>query len=162
MEHQNEVYEPMTDKAFLRVLLTSGLAIFLCIVCLCLSTYAWYAEGLTRYDGKLVMDKNCLLEVKVSCDGTLLEDVESGVKLNAGTTYMVTLSLPGDAASGYCLISSDKDTYYTDYILRHTEGDVRTVSFELTVEETQVVAFTPRVGVYNLECDVVDGELSIP
>ena len=161
MEQQNTIHEPISDKAFLRVVLTSGLAIFICIVCLCALTYAWYAEGLSRYDGKLAMDKNCLLEVEVSCDGTLLEDIESGVKLNAGATYMVTLKLPSDSASGYCLISSEEDTYYTDYIIRHTEEDAKTVSFELTVEETQVVAFTPRVGIYNLDSDVVDGELFI-
>ena len=162
MEQQNNICEPMTDKAFLRVVLTSGLAIFLCIVCLCALTYAWYAEGLSRYDGKLAMDENCLLEVEVSCNGALLEDIESGVKLNAGATYMVTLKLPGNTDSGYCLISSDEDIYYTDYILRHTEEDVKTVSFELTVDKTQVVAFTPRLGIYNLDSDVVDGELSIP
>ena len=161
MEHQNEIYEPMTDKAFLRLALTSGLAIFLCIVCLCLASYNWYLAGLPN-NNKAIMENNCKLEVEVYCDGTLLEEIERGVELNAGSTYTVTLKLPGDAASGYCLISSGKDTYYTDYIIRHTEEDAKTISFELTVEETQVVSFTPRIGVYNLDSDVVNGELSIP
>ena len=162
MEEQNKVKEMLSDKAFISLLLTSFLGIFLCIVCLCTSTFAWFSDSAPSQGNEIKIADDCLLSVTVSLNGNALTDIEDGVQLVAGKTYKVTLSLPGNTASGYCLISAGGNTYYTDYILRHNEPVDQKVTFDLMVEETQTVKFTPRWGIYAAESDVENGALIIP
>ena len=107
------------------------------------------------------MADECLLEVTVSKDGVAISGIEEGVALEAGE-YEVTLLLPGNTASGYCLIKAGGATYYSDYILRHSDGVPQTKSFILKVETAQTVTFTNRWGIYTTDCHVVDGVMLIP
>lgn len=157
MEEQNNKPDKLTDKAFSRLLVTSILGILVCVACLCSGTWAWFTASVAGSDNEIKMADNCLLTVTVAASGEALENIESGVELVTGVTYTVTLSLPANTGSGYCLIKTTNDTYYTDYIARH-EGETVTVSFDLTVGETQTVTFTPRWGIYAGDCDVVTDE----
>lgn len=162
MEKQNTKPDKLTDKAFSRLLVTSILGILVCVACLCSTTWAWFTGSAEGKDNQIKMADNCLLTVTVTASGETLENIESGVALATGVTYVVTLSSPADTGSGYCLIKTATDTYYTDYIARHT-GETQTRTFTVTVEETQTVAFIPRWGIYASECDVADGgTLRIP
>ena len=108
------------------------------------------------------MADECLISITVTKDGTPLAGVEGGVWLEAGETYVVTLSLPKNSASGYCLVTAGEKSYYTDYIARHENEEPRTVTFELTTETDRSVRFTPRWGIYVQESDVVESKLNIP
>lgn len=161
MEEQNKKTDKLTEKAFSRLLITSFAAIFMCIICLCSTTYAWFTKTLPNTGNQINMAEDCLLEITVEDEnGVALQGIESGVQLDAGVKYTVTLTLPGNTGSGYCLISANGNTYYTDYILRHTEQE-KMISFWVMVEETKTVTFTPRWGIYNHESDVVDDALII-
>ncbi len=161
MEEQNKVTESLSDKAFSRLLLTSVLGIVICIACLCASTFAWFSDSAPSKGNEIKMAENCLLSVTVSLNDVPLTGIENGVELTAGETYRVVLSLPANTASGYCLITAGGRTYYTDYILRHSNAEPQTVSFTLTVKETQTVKFTSRWGIYAAESDVENGVLQI-
>lgn len=162
MEERNKVEVTISDKAFSRLLFTSVLSILICIACLCTASYAWFSDSAPSKGNQINMATDCLLTVTVSKDGVPLENIENGVELEAGVAYTVLLSLPADTASGYCLIAAGGETYYTDYILRHSEPEAQTVTFTLTVEETQRVKFTPRWGIYAADSDVKEGTLVIP
>lgn len=152
--------EKITDKAFSRLLVTSVLGILVCIACLCSTTWAWFTGSAGSTENEIKTASECLLTVTVTDSGETLADVENGVSLEEGVTYTVTLALPADSASGYCLIETAKRSYYTEYIARHESG-VETRTFTLTVEETQRVTFTTRWGIYSCDCDVVGGTLHI-
>ena len=154
---QSNNQKKLTDKAFSRLLLTSAIGFFICIACLCSTTWAWFTGSVVGADNEIKMAGSCLLTITVECDGEQLADIESGVLLEAGAVYTVTLSLPANSGSGYCLIATDERSYYSDYIKRH-EGGTETISFRLTVEETQTVSFVTRWGIYSGECDVVTDE----
>ena len=161
-EHNNKP-EKLTDKAFSRLVVTSIIGILFCIVCLCSTTYAWFADNAPSQSNEIKIAEDCLLEVVVTKDGEAIADIEDGVELQAGESYVVTLTLPADTASGYCvMLAANRVNYYSDYILRHNGPDDQTLSFELMVEETQTVVFTPHWGIYARESDVVDGKLVIP
>ncbi len=163
MDEQNKKPDPLTDKAFSRLALMSILGILICIVCLCSTTWAWFTDSIPSKGNSIKVADECLLSVTVTDEnGTALEDLEAGVQLEQGKTYIVTLSLPRDSASGYCLIKASGQSYYTDYIVRHENDEAQTVSFALTVAESQTVEFEPRWGIYAKESDVIDGQLSIP
>ena len=100
MEQQNKPKAKLTDKAFSRLVLTSVLAIIVCIVCLCSTTYAWFTDSAPSNENEIKMAETFDLTVTVTKDGTPLADIENGVELEAGVVYTVTLSLPAGSASG--------------------------------------------------------------
>lgn len=153
--------DKLTDKAFSRLVLTSIMGILVCMICLCSTTFAWFTDSAPSEGNEIKMSDECGLTVTVMQDGTPLDNIESGVELDSGVEYTVTLYLPSDTSSGYCLISAGGNTYYTDYILRNSQP--QTVTFKLKVETTQTVVFTPRWGIYNTyDSSVSNGELLIP
>ena len=162
MEQQNNTKSKLTDKAFSRLVFTSILGIFVCIVCLCSTTYAWFSDSAPSNGNQIKMAEECTLSVYVVKDGTALENIEDGVELEAGVEYLVMLSLPAGSSSGYCLISAGGITYYSDYIVSHTDPEPQTKSFVLKVETTQTVKFTSRWGIYAQDSHVVDGKIIIP
>lgn len=211
MEKQNNKNGKLMDEAFTRLVVMSLLAVCICIVCLCSTTFAWFSDSVPSNGNEIKMADKCLLTVKVTKEvvesvsgedgaengvepengeGSVsvgdaeqgvdpenandgaeaentkvtveLENIEDGVELEAGVPYTVTLELPANSASGYCLISAGENKYYTDYIANHKDSEPHKFSFTLIVETTQMVKFTPRWGIYSRESDVVNSTLTIP
>lgn len=162
MEERVEKLEKMADKAFNRLVFTSFLAIFMCIVCLCTSTFAWFYDSAPSVGNKLKTMEECRLTVTVEESGTALDDIVNGVQLEAGKVYKVTLSLPQNSASGYCVIKTNEKEYYTRYIAHHDKLTPETISFDLTVTRTQTVKFITRWGIYSRDCDVTADTFNIP
>ena len=162
MKEQNKQTDKLTDKAFLRLMVTSFLAIGACIVCLCSTTWCWFSDSAPSSDNRILTASECLLSVTLTEDGTEITGIEDGVLLEAGVSYTVTLSLPPETASGYCLIEAGDTLYYTDYIQRHSGSEAQSVSFTLLLATSQEVTFTTRWGIYAKDSDVVDSRLLIP
>ena len=166
MEKRDMKTEKLTDRAFSRLMLTSILGILLCVACLCSTTFAWFTDS-TPSEGNVVqMADGCLLTVTVTDGNSTVQTVAFGesreMTLEAGVAYTVTLSLPQDSASGYCLITAGGVTYRSDYILSHSESEAKTVSFILQAATAQTVVFTSRWGVYAAESSVQNGSLLLP
>ena len=158
MEKENTNKSALMDKAFSRLLIPSMCAIFICIICLCSTTFAWFTESVPSEGNQINMAEECLLTVTVTreYDGFVFENIDQGIELEADVNYIVTLELPENTASGYCTITTtDGKTYYSDYIARHQDGQPRIDSFVLTVENTQILTFTKKWGIYSRESDEV-------
>lgn len=162
MEKENTNKLELMDKAFSRLLIPSMCAIFICIICLCSTTFAWFTESVPSEGNQINIAENCNIDVTVEKDGVVFTDIESGVELEANVEYTVTVTLPPDTASGYCVMTADGVTYKSDYILRHTGPESKVITFTVMVEETKTVEFIGRWGIYNGESDVVDNKLIIP
>ena len=152
----------LTDKAFSRLLITSVFAILGCVVFLCSTTWAWFSDSAPSRQNEIRMADKCLLTVTLECDGTELTNIENGILLEAGEVYVVTLTLPKDSASGYCILTADGEKYYSDYIASHDDPTPKTLTFTLRTETTKNVTFTNKWGIYSRESSVVNGELLIP
>lgn len=156
--------EKLSDRAFARLILTSFLSIAMCIICLCSTTWAWFSESVPSSNNEIKTAGECQLSVSVKEDGeneTQLDNIENGVELKEGASYTVTLSLPKGSASGYCIISTDTQKYYTDFIKRHDDEQAKMITFTLTVATTKKVYFTTHWGIYSGECSVQNGSLHI-
>ena len=158
MEKSNSKTDRLTDKAFSRLVFTSILGILVCVVCLCSSTFAWFTDVAPSARNEINIADECALEVTVTKDGVPLADIENGVVLEG--EYLVTLSLPANTASGYCVITVGEATYYTDYLVRSEQ--LQTVSFTLQATSEVTATFTPHWGIYTRNSDVVNGELMLP
>ena len=162
MQKQNNNTQKLTEHTFSRLMLSSVLGILLCIVCLCSTTFAWFSDGAPSVGNTISTAKDCLLAVTVLDGGVELDNIDEGVVLTAGVEYLVTLSLPADTASGYCIILADGEAYRSEYIRRHDDSVPHEISFILTVGEDKTVTFTSHWGIYSVECSVVAGRLDIP
>ena len=167
---QNRAKHKPTGKVSISLVWTSLLVVLLSVACFCSVTLAWFTATVQSTGNQIqtAAGSDLLVEV-IAPDNTVLLSIgnqvatvaddataSNQISLIGGRTYTVRLSLAGGGASGYCLISSGEDTYYSPYILRH-ENPVETVTFYLTVESTQTVTFTPCWGIYTGDCDVEAG-----
>ena len=161
MEQQNTTPEKLTDKAFSHLMLVSFLAIFICVVCLCSTTYAWFTESLPSANN-VVTTSECLLTVSVYADGatdpTEVIDAAHEATITEAGTYLITLTLPKDSSSGYLLVSASGGDHYVEHILRHTDDAAKTLSFTLVkTTDTAEVTLAPMWGVYSGNYDVLSG-----
>lgn len=120
MDKKIDTTEKLTDKAFSRLMLTSVLAILICITCLCSATWAWFTassanggntvtSGVFRLEA-LVVDENAeAVTVTPQADGTL------SCKLGGVGTYAVTLRLTEDTtvSKGFCVVTVADAHYQT-------------------------------------------------
>lgn len=163
MKRHNRKFDGTANKAFLRLVIVSAATILACVICLCSTTFAWFSDNVPSVGNSIMAAEECLLTVTVTKDGgTVLDNIENGVELEAGVPYTVKLSLPSGSSSGYCMINAGGTEYYTDYIARHDDAEPQTVTFILTVGSTQVVTFRTHWGIYSRDSDVVNGEITIP
>lgn len=165
MKKQNIKILP--DKAFVRLIATSVIGILICIACLCSSTYAWFFESIESPGTTLEAASDCQLSVAIlggEEDSLIDENIKYGesitLNLKKDVEYTVTLSLPRDSSSGYCIMSAGGEKYYSPFIQRHNE-DTSSEVFTLRVLEDTSVTFLTHWGIYSGECSVKNGELII-
>lgn len=146
----------LTDKSFLRLFVTSILAIAICIICLCSSTWAWFTQSITGAGNELKAADTCLISISVVDEnGTELTDLENGVDLTAGVRYTVTISLPKDSASGYYIILPLGSNDYEIEI--GTESESETVDFIETETEIETDSFLETETETESESDIETG-----
>ena len=153
---QNNAEKLSSDKAFFRMITTSAISVIICLICLCSTSWAWFSGGIESSQNEIKTGQ-CLLEVTVEKEGVALSEIETGVALEMGTEYKVTLALPKGSASGYCLMQANGKDYYSKAILRHEEEQAKTLSFTVKVKENTTVKFIARWGIYSGEVDVANG-----
>ena len=158
MEKQN--IKALSDKAFIRLIATSVIGILICVACLCSTTYAWFTASVESADSKIEAASDCKLSIRITDGAALDQTVEYGdsltLDLKKDVNYTVTLSLPRDSASGYCIMSAGDDKYYSPFIQRH-DGDPVSVEFTLRVEKDVAVSFDTHWGIYSGYGNVLGG-----
>jgi len=170
LNKQNENTERLTDKAFLRLVLSSIFGLLMCLFCLCSTTWAWFSDNAPSRHNEIKTAEKCLVSVSVSKEETIgTANINTPFEKNlASGEYTVTMTLPKDSASAYLVITvgSDESTakkYYTDYIERHNDAQEKTLTFKIIVTEDAMVTITPRWGIYSGDSNVTaDASLTIP
>ena len=154
--------DKLTDKAFFRLIITSVLAIVFCLFCLCSTTWAWFNESENSASNS-IRSANCTLSITVAKDANNkidigFEDGEKIVDLEAGVEYTVTLSIPQDSASGYCIISLNGVDMYSQSVSNNGAPYERTLSFTVVADADTKVTFAPSWGIYSGDTVIQDGE----
>ena len=152
--------EKITEQAFSSGIITSVLSIVLCIAALCSTSWAWFTGSTESGNNKITTAQSFTLELVLKDGSTQEVDIiNDKATLVAGQTYTVTISLPKDSASGYLVMTDKKGTSYrSEYIMRHENATAETVTFYLTVDETQDVSFMKHWGIYTDAPSVENGE----
>ena len=143
-------HEKSTDENILRLLMPSVVGIFICMVCLAGSTWAWFSASVQTV-AQTIEAANFDISAAVTDKGGV--SVPSDRPLQAGQTYKVTLTASGTAPSGgYCKVEGGTDSLYTITLL---PGD--TLTFTLIPEKDAVYTFTAVWGKYSGGADITNG-----
>ena len=136
------------------ILAPSVLSVCLCAICLCGMSWAWFtATGNTSVSTIQAATYDVTVSVSHVVKGengetnTESEEVESDgdcykVSVNDGVTYTVTITPKGSntATAGYCEITYNNDTYYTEAL---TSGSL---SFTVYNANDVTLTVTPKWG----------------
>ena len=164
MKQQN--MDKLTDKAFMRLIITSVLAIVVCLVCLCSTTWAWFSDSRSSSTNSIT-SAQCLLKITITSEsGTNIEkEFENGEfsEILSIDQYTMTLEIPDESASGYCIIKVGDKELYTQAVSNNPGIERRKISFTLEVTEQVTVTVIPRWGIYSGDIHVENnGALPLP
>ena len=157
IRRENAIEKNKSEKAFFRVLYTSIIVGILCVVCLCSTTWAWFTGSIESQKNEIKTGE-CKMEITLEKEGAQVTLQGESAVLNEGS-YLVTLFLPKDSASGYCMIQVGEVKYFSQGILRHEEEAGKSLSFTVTVTERKTVKFVVRWGIYSGTPEVRAGEI---
>lgn len=133
-------------------------AICLCCVCLVSASYAWFTASVESKSSTLTA-ASYKINVSINNSSGANVTAKSGVyTLNKGNSYTVTLTATGTASTGYCVIKSDGETWYTDQI-----STTEPFTFTITPGEDAEFTFEAVWGSYSGEPSVETGaDLNYP
>ena len=133
--------EKVTEKIFLRAMISSVLGIILCTVCLAGMTWAWFSDSVTSHSSNIT---SASFSVKVIVNkGTGNTEIPlTGYMLEQSSEkYKVTLEATGSASTVYCKVNIN-EVIYTVQLNPNSNND--TFIFEIDCSGTSAtVTFTP-------------------
>lgn len=154
-------YEKVSDKAFLRIMLSSVFGILLCWICLAGLTWAWFSSAATSTANNITA-ANFSVGVEFKKNESVIEpEIENeSYKLNSGT-YTVIVKADGSATTGYCkvelkLSDNNINTYHTVQLYpAGGDGRLQSVKFTVNVSNISYLKITPQWGTYAKPDDEV-------
>ena len=161
----NENKERISDEAFLRGAIAGLIAILLCLVALCSTTYAWFLAE-SRSGASVISGSRYSLSVTLTDEnGDPVPVTDRGndtffCALKSGKTYTVSLQTSADttATRGYCSISVLGVEKHTESISLDKERGRARVTFFVSVADKDVsVVLESRMGIPAV-VDILDGD----
>lgn len=137
------------------ILAPSVIGIFICAVCLCGVSWAWFTAS-TSTGTTAIQSSSYKLSYQIGEDATATELVEADntYTLTADTT--ITLKATGTAgATGYCSIKIGDETYYTEQIF--VNGSAFTFTINSAADTT--ITLTPKWGTYSRDATLHNGDV---
>ena len=135
--------EKVTEKIFLRAMISSVLGIILCTVCLAGMTWAWFSDSVTSHSSNITSASfSVKVTVNKGIDNTEILLTDGKYKLEQSSEkYKVTLKATGSASTVYCKVNIN-EVIYTAQLNPNSNND--TFIFEIDCSGTSAtVTFTP-------------------
>lgn len=137
------------------ILAPSVIGIFICAVCLCGVSWAWFTAS-TSTGTTAIQSSSYKLSYQIGEDATATElaEADNTYTLTADTT--ITLKATGTAgATGYCSIKIGDETYYTEQIF--VNGSAFTFTINSAADTT--ITLTPKWGTYSRDATLHNGDV---
>lgn len=151
--------EEKRSDGLMHILAPSVIGIFICAVCLCGVSWAWFTASTSTGTAQIQSSSYKLL-YQVNEDATPTELAETGTAytLPAGTTSItITLSATGTAgATGYCSIKIGDETYYTEQI---RVNDTSEFTFTVKAAAGTQITLIPKWGTYSHAATLHNGDV---
>lgn len=128
------------SDGLMHILAPSMLAICICAICLCGVSWAWFTAS-TSTGTTAIQSSSYKLSYQIGSDTAELAETGTAYTLTSDTT-VITLKATGTAsATGYCSITVDGKTYYTEQI---SVDD--TFTFTVNAAKGTQITLTPKWG----------------
>lgn len=157
-------YEKVSDKVFLRIMLSSVFGILICGICLAGLTWAWFSSAVTSTANNITAAK-FTVNINVTAEGTanpLSPTPTEGnagynYELTAGKTHTVTVTADGSATAttGYCTVvlklsENNIKTYHTIQLYpAGGEGKPQSVGFTVNAQQGLKLTIIPQWGTFG-------------
>ena len=141
------------------ILAPSVIGIFICAVCLCGVSWAWFTAS-TSTGTTAIQSSSYKLLYQVGEDATATELAEAGTAYTlTSDTTVITLKAAGTAgATGYCSITVGSETYYTEQISVNGTSEF---TFTVNAAAGTNIILTPKWGTYSHTATIQDnGEIA--
>lgn len=150
MKTNKEKRDKLTEKAFMQSIVVSVIGIFMCIVALCSTSWAWFSET-AKSTSNIIKAANCdmtiLVQTAESEEPVNVEATDGKYTLYANTTYIITLKAVGTADSAYATLNIDGETYYTtQFNVTSYDTNPEEFTFELQFSKDTVIEIVPHWG----------------
>ena len=136
-----------SDCSIYRILAPSVIGIFICAICLCGASWAWFTASTST--GTMAIQSSSyklLYQVNEDTAPTELAEADNTYTLTSDTTA-ITLKATGTAgATGYCSIKIGDETYYTEQIF---VNDISEFTFTVNAAAGTTITLTPKWGTYS-------------
>lgn len=143
------------SDGLMHILAPSVLAICLCAICLCGVSWAWFTAS-TSTGTTAIQSSSYKLFYQIGSDTTELAEADNTYTLTSDTT-VITLKATGTAgATGYCSITVDGKTYYTEQIF---VNDTSEFTFTVNAAADTQIILTPKWGTYSHDATLHNGDV---
>ena len=144
-----------SDCSIYRILAPSVIGIFICAICLCGASWAWFTAS-TSTGTAQIQSSSYKLSYQIGEDATATELAEAGTAYTlTSDTTVITLKANGTAgATGYCSIKIGDETYYTEQIF--VDG---TFTFTVNAAAGTEITLTPKWGTYSHDATLHNGDV---
>ena len=134
--------EKVTEKIFLRAMISSVLGIILCTVCLAGMTWAWFSDSVTSHSSNITSASFSVeVTVKKGTGNTEIPLTNGKYELGSNEKYKVTLKATGSASTVYCKVNIN-EVIYTARL--NPNSNNATFIFEIDCSaKSATVTFTP-------------------
>ena len=134
--------EKVTEKIFLRAMISSVLGIILCTVCLAGMTWAWFSDSVTSHSSNITSASfSVKVTVKKGIDNTEIPLTDGKYILEQSEKYKVTLKATGSASTVYCKVNIN-EVIYTVQLNPNSNNDTFIFEIDCSVASA-TVTFTP-------------------
>ncbi len=153
--------QKLTEKAFTQSITISIIGILLCIVALCSTTWAWFAQSISS-DGNSITSGRFDLSISVKnsapADLTVTTDASGNLTCTLDTpgTYTVTLNMSAanTVSKGFCLVTAGGTTYKTALIQK---DDPNAFTFYIDAKQPTTVVTFEAVWGKPVSSDIQNG-----
>ena len=156
-------YEKVSEKAFLRIMLSSIFGILICGICLAGLTWAWFTSSISSTANTITAAKFTvnISVIEKETNTPLTRTEEDGAYkygLTAGKKYTVAVTADesATATTGYCTVelklldnntNTNTNTYHTIQLYPEVgEGKPNSVEFTVSVSGNSELKITPQWG----------------
>ena len=127
-------------------IIVSILCLVVCFSSLSFVTLAWFNDTVAINSVIQTGTYDMSISVKSLSDPSVLVPSE-GFKIDANQRYVVTITASGTATTGFCQITIDGETYYTQSI--STKEGENTFTFTINSFKDSIIHFNPQWGSYS-------------
>lgn len=140
--------DEIRSDGVIHILAPSIIGIFICAICLCGASWAWFTASTGSSTTKIQAATYSVEVIKVTAEAeaadapvTVADNGKTEISLKSGQTYTVALQATGTAENGFCIVKFEGTDYYTKQLAPGVA-----LTFTVNASKASTMTITPQWG----------------